>query len=101
MVWNSRFFLRAVPLGLALLSTAIATSEARAQGGVTLGGFVGSYSNTATIGAPVAFVRHDPRIDFVWKSWGPGGSISPAFQTSGWTAFNANWEGHVIPDTSE
>jgi hypothetical protein len=72
--------------------------EAKAQG-VLWGGFLGSYSQQA--GGTVAFERRDTRLDFVWQGTGPGGSLSPEFQTSAWTGFTGIWSGSVIPSTSE
>src|ERR1700743_576930 len=95
MLWNSR----SIPLVAALLSTTIAVPAAKAQG-VLGGGFLGSYTQ-GTNGGAGAFQRRDARIDFNWQGQGPGGSVSPEFQTAGWSGFSGLWSGSVIPSTSE
>ena len=95
MLLNSR----SIPLVAALLSTTIAVPAAKAQG-VLWGGFLGSYTEGVNGGA-VAFQRRDARINFNWQGQGPGGSVSPEFQTAGWSGFSGLWSGSVIPSTSE
>ncbi|MEI9987532.1 MAG: PA14 domain-containing protein [Aliidongia sp.] len=75
-------------------------APAQAQG-VLNGGFLGQYqSGVGGVTAPT-FQRNDARIDFNWIGIGPGGSLSPEFNTTAWQNFSASWTGQVIPATSE
>ncbi|MDB5360648.1 MAG: Fibronectin type domain protein [Rhodospirillales bacterium] len=87
-----------MPLLGILLSSTIAAPAAKAQG-VLWGGFLGAY--TEGTGGGGAFQRRDARIDFNWQGQGPGGSVSPAFKTAGWSGFSGVWTGTVIPSVSE
>ena len=95
MLWNSRN----IALYAAVLCSTIPNSVALAQG-VIEGGFLGDYTE-GTDGGATAFQRRDTRIDFTWQEQGPGGAISPAFRTAGWSGFSGLWYGTVIPSTSE
>jgi hypothetical protein len=82
------------------LGAAVASSQANAQG-VMGGGFLGLYqSGTQGVTAP-AFHRLDPRLDFTWTGVGPGGSLSPGFDTASWASFSGSWTGQIVPATSE
>ena len=88
----------ALSLSAALLIGGILPAAAQ---GTLNGGFLGQYqSGVAGVTAPV-FQRHDARIDFSWTGTGPGGSLSPEFNTSSWQNFSGAWTGTVIPTTSE
>jgi hypothetical protein len=87
-------------LGLSVAVAALWGGPAAAQG-VASGGFLGSYApGTAGVTAP-AFERRDVRLDFNWTAAGPGGSPSPEFQTATWSGFSAQWQGVVVPATTE
>jgi hypothetical protein len=87
-------------LSLSALSVSAGLSPAQAQG-VLWGGFVGQYqSGLAGVTTPT-FQRRDARIDFAWNAVGPGGSLSPDFNTTGWQTFSGSWTGQVVPTTTE
>ncbi|GGE99153.1 hypothetical protein GCM10011611_00860 [Aliidongia dinghuensis] len=65
------------------------------------GGFVGQYQSGAAGVTNPAFQRRDTRIDFSWNATGPGGSLSPEFNTKGWSSFSGSWTGQVMAATSE
>ena len=99
---NSKFraFASVIALSLSALSASAGLSPASAQG-VLWGGFVGEYQpGLGGVTAPV-FQRRDARIDFSWNTIGPGGSLSPEFQTNGWQSFSGSWTGQVMPTTTE
>jgi hypothetical protein len=89
-----------VALSLSALSGSAALAPAEAQG-VLWGGFVGQYqSGLGGVTAP-AFQRRDARVDFAWTAVGPGGSLSPEFNTNGWQNFSGSWTGQVMATTTE
>jgi hypothetical protein len=93
-------FASVIALSLSALSASAGLSPALAQG-VLWGGFVGQYqSGLAGVTAPV-FQRRDARIDFSWNATGPGGSLSPEFNTGGWQTFSGSWTGQVRATTTE
>ena len=95
-----RAFAGASALSLSALLATAGLAPAHAQG-VVGGGFLGQYQpGVETVTAPT-FQRRDNRIDFTWTGVGPGGSLSPEFNTTGWQSFSASWTGQVIPTTSE
>jgi PA14 domain len=84
-----------LPIGLGLAGPAPALAQ-----GVLGGGFLGEYQpGVVTVSQP-AFERRDARIDFAFGPTGPGGSLSPAYNTAGWQSFSGSWTGQVIPATS-
>ena len=86
--------------GAVALSLSAFSATANAQG-VLWGGFVGQYqAGLAGVTAP-AFQRRDARIDFSWNAVGPGGSLSPEFNTNGWQNFSGSWTGQVMATTTE
>ena len=99
---NSKFgtLLSVTALSLSALSATAGLSPAAAQG-VLWGGFVGEYQpGLGGVTAPT-FQRRDARIDFAWNAIGPGGSLSPEFNTTGWQTFSGSWTGQVMPATTE
>jgi len=99
---NSKFRTLAsvIALSVSALSTSAALSTASAQG-VLWGGFVGQYQpGLGGVTAPT-FQRRDARIDFAWNAVGPGGSLSPEFNTGGWQNFSGSWTGQVMATTTE
>ena len=100
MVWAHRVKAGTFILSRGLIGAMGPNLPAKAQG-VAWGGFVGSYqAGVAGVTAP-SFQRRDARIDFAWHGTGPGGSVSPAFQTTAWPSFSASWTGQLIATTSE
>jgi len=89
-----------VALSLSALSASAGLSPALAQG-VLWGGFVGQYQpGLGGVTAPI-FQRRDTRIDFAWNATGPGGSLSPEFNTASWQTFSGSWTGQVMATTTE
>ncbi|HEV2673897.1 MAG TPA: PA14 domain-containing protein [Aliidongia sp.] len=95
---NSKF--GAMALTFSALSMAAGLGSAHAQG-VLWGGFLGQYQSGVGGVTNPAFQRRDARIDFAWNTVGPGGSLSPEFNTNGWQNFSASWTGQVMATTSE
>lgn len=85
---------------LVLLCALLFSGAAGAQGTIN-GGWVGTYQSGIESVTNPAFSRVDDRIDFTFTSVGPGGSLTPAFNTSSWSSFSARWAGEVIPTTTE
>ena len=89
-----------IALSLSALSASAGLSPAAAQG-VLWGGFLGQYQpGMGGVTAPT-FQRRDARIDFSWNAIGPGGSLSPAFNTNAWQNFSGSWTGQVMATTTE
>ena len=89
-----------IALSLSALSASAGLSPALAQG-VLWGGFVGQYQpGLGGVTAPT-FQRRDTRIDFAWNATGPGGSLSPEFNTASWQNFSGSWTGQVMATTTE
>ena len=85
---------------VALSLSALCGPTAQAQG-VLWGGFLGQYQpGLGGVTAPT-FQRRDARIDFAWTAVGPGGSLSPEFNTNGWQNFSGSWTGQVMATTTE
>jgi hypothetical protein len=89
-----------IALSLSALSMSAGLSPAAAQG-VLWGGFVGQYQPGLDGVTAPTFQRRDARIDFAWNATGPGGSLSPGFNTTGWQNFSGSWTGQVMATTSE
>ncbi|HLZ66877.1 MAG TPA: PA14 domain-containing protein [Aliidongia sp.] len=93
-------FASVIALSLSAISASAWLSPAKAQG-VLWGGFVGQYQPGLNGVTTPTFQRRDARIDFAWNATGPGGSLSPEFNTTGWQTFSGSWTGTVIPTTTE
>jgi hypothetical protein len=89
-----------VALTLSALSASAGFSSASAQG-VLWGGFVGQYQSGLNGVTVPTFQRREDRIDFAWNAVGPGGSLSPEFNTASWQTFSGSWTGQVMPSTTE
>src|SRR5579859_6129074 len=88
----------AVSLSAIFLTAVLAPAHAQ---GVLNGGFLGLYQPGVVSVTTPTFQRRDARIDFTWTQIGPGGSLSPEFNTAAWQNFSGSWAGTVIPATSE
>lgn len=72
-------------------------------GGILDRGLPGSYFANATLSGQPAFSRRDNRLDFEFRSRGPGGSIAPAHASVGASGapWSARWTGRIAAAFSE